>query len=63
MSNKQRNYEAGYRAGFSGKPFNAELTKYTGYDDGWDAGNCDRPTLEELMPLDVAKERSTGCLV
>ena len=62
MSNRAKNYETGYRMGINGVPFNPEFAKYTGYEDGWDAGNCDRPTLDEILPIDVAKERSTGCL-
>ena len=61
MTNKQKNFEFGYKAGIQGKPFRKELADYAGYLDGWDAGNCDRPSLEELIPIDVAKERSTGC--
>ncbi len=62
MTNREANYAAGYRAGISGNAYNASLDIYTGYSDGWDHGHCDRPTLDELMPLDIGKERSTGCL-
>ena len=36
--------------------------RYVGYADGWDHGHCDMPTWDERHPIDVAKERSTGCL-
>ena len=62
MSNRQHNYEYGYRQAMHGRPYKPELATYLGYDDGWDAGNCDRPTGDELQPVDVEKERSTGCL-
>jgi hypothetical protein len=62
MSNRQKNFEIGYRQGYNGIEYKPELSKYAGYDDGWDAGNCDRPTLEELIPMDRNKEASTGCL-
>lgn len=62
MTNRQRNYEAGYKAGINGKPFNRELVKYTGYEEGWDHGHCDMPTLEELIPIDIEHEASEACL-
>lgn len=62
MTNRTKNFNTGYKQGFEGVPFNITLDQFPGYADGWDAGNCDRPTLDELLPLDVAKERSTGCL-
>ena len=61
-SNRQKNWEIGYRQGYNGKPLNQDLVKYPGYYDGWDAGYCDMPTLEERIPIDIAKERSTACL-
>lgn len=63
MTNKQRNFEAGYQAGLFGVEFNPNLAQYIGYADGWDCGNCDRPTFDEMTPIDMAKERSTGCLL
>lgn len=62
-TNRQKNFDIGYRHGMKGIPFRRDLMSYPGYEEGWDAGNSDRPTLEESMPMDVAKERSTGCLI
>jgi len=62
VTNKQRNFEFGYREGFNGRPFRQDLAGYPGYAEGWDAGNCDRPSLDELLGVDVDKERSAGCL-
>jgi hypothetical protein len=60
---RKHNFEIGYKHGINGKAMNQSLAdNYPGYADGWDAGWCDMPTLEELIPIDVAKERSTGCL-
>lgn len=59
----KHNYNVGYRHGVSGKPLDAELAaKYPGYAHGWDHGWSDMPTLEERIGIDIAKERSTGCL-
>jgi len=63
MTNRQKNYEFGYREGFKGLPVRREfIAKYPGYYDGWDAGNCDRPTLEEMIPIDIEHEASESCL-
>jgi hypothetical protein len=56
MTNKQKNFNIGYKQAITGNSYNTELSKYPGYDEGFDAGHCDRPTLDDLMPLDVAKE-------
>lgn len=54
-----QSFEKGYRDGYNDREMTS--TDYA-YDAGWDAGNCDRPSLDELLPMDVAKERSTRCL-
>lgn len=54
--NEQRNFEIGYRFGLKGLPHNPSLANYAGYSEGWDAGNSDRPSLDDLT-LDVASER------
>lgn len=54
--NEQKNYDTGYRHGYNGRELRVELAAYPGYADGWDAGHCDRPSLDELLPLDRAKE-------
>jgi hypothetical protein len=63
VTNKQRNFEFGYRDGVNGRAFRREYADYPGYLDGWDAGNCDRPSLDELLGVDIGKEQSTGCLI
>jgi len=55
-TNRERNFEIGYRQALKGIAYNAELSRYGGYDAGWDAGNSDRPSLDDLT-LDVASER------
>jgi hypothetical protein len=57
VSNRQKNFNFGYRAGLRGDAYRPELSKYPGYDEGWDGGNSDRPSLDDLA-LDVASERS-----
>ena len=42
---------------YDGSRFPAGSTLEDAYWCGWDSGECDRPSLEELT-LDVAKERS-----
>jgi hypothetical protein len=47
-----------YREGRSGEPLDPELARHSeDYDRGWDAGNCDRPSLDDLT-VDAAKERT-----
>ena len=63
MTNKQKNYEFGYKAGYTGKLYRKDLSRYPGYDEGWDHGNCDRPSLDEILPMDFGKEASLNCLL
>lgn len=56
-------YEMGYRRGYSGQPMVESFAeKSPHYATGWDHGNCDRPSLEELMPIDIDHEASDACL-
>ena len=54
-----QDFERGYKHGYNCQEM--QSTTYA-YECGWDAGNCDRPSLDELMPMDVQKERSDRCL-
>ena len=47
-------FDAGYDDGYNGRTF-SDAWDCESYDAGYDAGNCDRPSLEELS-MDVAKE-------
>ena len=63
MNAKQHNYEIGYKHGYNGKAMNQQLAdSYPGYAEGYDHGHCDMPSLEELIPISIGKEMSTGCL-
>ena len=54
---RSEDYEAGYRDGFNYSQTPLDWSAVSeDYVDGWDDGNCDRPSMEELS-LDVAKER------
>jgi hypothetical protein len=55
-SNRDKNFNFGYAAGMRGDAYRPELSKYKGYDEGWDGGNSDRPSLDDLT-LNVASER------
>ena len=49
-------FDMGYADAMAGRKFNEAYDGDRHYEDGFDAGQCDRPTLDELMPLDAAKE-------
>ena len=49
-------YNAGWNAGYHGKPLDIKRAKACpSYDYGWQDGNADRPSLEELT-LDYQTE-------
>ncbi len=53
-----KSYEQGYASGYAGEPLNETLAlRSANYCEGWDAGNCDRPSLADLT-FDYAKEVS-----
>jgi hypothetical protein len=54
--NEQFNFNLGYRRALRGVKYEPRLGAYKGYAEGWDAGNSDRPSLDDLT-LDVASER------
>jgi hypothetical protein len=56
MTNKQKNYEIGYRDGMAGKPFKTERSKFTGYSDGWQDGNSAVPILDYDTTSEEQKE-------
>lgn len=51
MSSYQKNYDWGRGQAMRGVPFSADLAKYPGYEEGWDAGNEERPIpmIDELL--------------
>lgn len=51
---KSADYEKGYRDGY--KASEQDLNNTSDYDTGYDHGESDRPTLDELMPIDMQKE-------
>ena len=53
--NEQRNFDIGYAHARKGLEWRADLSSYRGYDEGYDAGLSDRPSLEELT-FDVMAE-------
>lgn len=56
---EQRDYDAGYAAGFRGRALDIDRAKQSpAFEEGHDDGNCDRPTLDELLPIDAGKEAS-----
>lgn len=57
VSSRQRNFNIGYNQAMKGAAYNPALAAYAGYAEGWDAGNSDRPSLDDLT-LDIASERS-----
>lgn len=60
LSTREKNYNYGYAQAMRGVPFDPALAKYAGYEEGWDAGNCDRPTpVDELLPRRSRRFRPT----
>lgn len=57
--NEKRNFEVGYKQAMAGKPANEKLYDYRGYADGYDAGSCDRPSMEEAIGIDIRKEQNS----
>lgn len=51
MTNKQKNYEIGYRDGMASKLFKPERSKFAGYSDGWNDGDSARPILDSDLPI------------
>jgi len=56
MDNKSAQWERGYKEGRQGAQY-LNSRNSNDYAEGYDAGECDRPTLEELT-YDFAKEVS-----
>lgn len=59
MSSELYDWNAGYREGYAGRTAKINSDAYL---DGYDIGNCDRPSLDELKPLDIGKEQSAWYL-
>lgn len=54
---QKKDYREGYAAGYRGDPLDVPRAQRSeSYDRGYDHGDCDRPTLDELLPLDARKE-------
>ena len=58
MTNRQKNYEIGYRHGSNGLPIKPACIAYAGYEDGYNDGASD---LNESVN-DLGNEDSERCL-
>jgi hypothetical protein len=60
---RRHNYDIGYKYGYAGRDYDKGLAeRYPGYSEGWEDGDSDRPSLDELIPLDWQREQSDRCL-
>lgn len=52
--NEQRNFDIGYRDGLR-ETYRDELSEFKGYEEGYDAGRSDAPSLDDLT-FDIRDE-------